>query len=181
MALTIALSAGVAQGLLHYHFGQKEGLYAAVIARRSAAINTARLRALDAVDPADPDALERVLDALVRPPLGPEGGGAAYARIFAAITGISIASAAVFTKIAVPQMIRHGYAPRFAVGVVAGSSVLGMLIPPFGISVYAIKSTLDDRTIGLGQIFAGAAPFAAIMLVVLLLVIAFPWIATGLL
>ncbi|MGY9000378.1 MAG: TRAP transporter large permease [Rhodospirillales bacterium] len=50
--------------------------------------------------------------------------------IFAAITGISIASAAVFTRVAVPEMLRHGYNPRFAVGVVAGSSVLGMLIPP---------------------------------------------------
>ncbi len=49
---------------------------------------------------------------------------------FAAVTGISIASAAVFTKIAVPEMRRHGYTERFAVGVVAGSSVLGMLIPP---------------------------------------------------
>ncbi|MCX7892197.1 MAG: TRAP transporter large permease subunit [Burkholderiales bacterium] len=50
--------------------------------------------------------------------------------VFAAITGISIASAAVFTRVAVPQMLRFGYRPRFAVGVVAGSSVLGMLIPP---------------------------------------------------
>jgi tripartite ATP-independent transporter DctM subunit len=50
--------------------------------------------------------------------------------IFAAITGVSIASAAVFAKVAVPQMIGHGYNARFAVGVVAGSSVLGMLIPP---------------------------------------------------
>ncbi len=50
--------------------------------------------------------------------------------VFAAITGISIASAAVFTRVAVPQMLRFGYNPRFAVGVVAGSSVLGMLIPP---------------------------------------------------
>lgn len=50
--------------------------------------------------------------------------------IFAAITGISIASAAIFTRIAVPEMIRYGHKPRFAVGVVAGSSVLGMLIPP---------------------------------------------------
>ena len=48
---------------------------------------------------------------------------------FAAVTGISIASAAVFTKIAVPEMLHLGYRPRFAVGVVAGSSVLGMLIP----------------------------------------------------
>jgi len=50
--------------------------------------------------------------------------------VFAAITGTSIASASVFTRIAVPEMLRIGYKPRFAVGVVAGSSVLGMLIPP---------------------------------------------------
>lgn len=59
--------------------------------------------------------------------------------VFAAITGISIASAAIFTRIAVPEMIRFGYGKRFAVGVVAGSSVLGMLIPPSVLLiVYAI-------------------------------------------
>ena len=36
--------------------------------------------------------------------------------MFAAITGISIASAAVFSRVAVPQMLRFGYQPRFAVG-----------------------------------------------------------------
>ena len=50
--------------------------------------------------------------------------------IFAAITGVSIASAAVFTKIALPPMKRLGYDKKFAVGTIAGSSVLGMLIPP---------------------------------------------------
>jgi len=50
--------------------------------------------------------------------------------VFAAVTGISIASAAVFTKVAVPEMTRLGYKARFSVGVVTGSSVLGMLIPP---------------------------------------------------
>jgi tripartite ATP-independent transporter DctM subunit len=50
--------------------------------------------------------------------------------VFAAVTGSSIASAAVFSKIATPELLRHGYSPRFSVGVVAGSSVLGMLIPP---------------------------------------------------
>jgi len=50
--------------------------------------------------------------------------------VFAAVTGTSIASASVFTRVAVPEMIRLGYHKRFAVGVVAGSSVLGMLIPP---------------------------------------------------
>ena len=50
--------------------------------------------------------------------------------VFAACTGTSIASASVFTRVAVPEMERHGYTTRFAVGVVAGSSILGMLIPP---------------------------------------------------
>lgn len=50
--------------------------------------------------------------------------------IFAAVTGISIASSAIFSRVAVPQMVAHGYSARFATGTVAGSSVLGMLIPP---------------------------------------------------
>ncbi len=58
---------------------------------------------------------------------------------FAAITGVSIASASVFARVAVPEMMRFGYTPRFAVGVVAGSSVLGMLIPPsVMLIIYAI-------------------------------------------
>ena len=50
--------------------------------------------------------------------------------IFAAVTGSSIASASVFAKIAIPEMVRYRYGKRFAVGIVAGSSVLGMIIPP---------------------------------------------------
>lgn len=75
--------------------------------------------------------------------------------IFAAITGISIASAAVFTKIAVPEMIRHGYTPRFAVGVVAGSSVLGMLIPPSLLLI--LYGILTEQSIG-DLFLAGVLP-----------------------
>ena len=75
--------------------------------------------------------------------------------VFAAITGTSIASASVFTKIAVPEMLRHGYHPRFAVGVVAGSSVLGMLIPP---SVLLIIFGIIAET-SIGHLFiAGIVP-----------------------
>lgn len=66
--------------------------------------------------------------------------------IFAAITGISIASAAIFTKIAVPEMVRHGYTARFAVGIVAGSSVLGMLIPPSLLLI--LYGVLTEQSIG---------------------------------
>ena len=82
----ISLRAGVAQGLLHYHFDNKEGLYAAVIERRSGLINAERLARLDAVDPATPDAVAQILRALMEPPLGPLGGGRAYSRILAGLT-----------------------------------------------------------------------------------------------
>ncbi len=58
---------------------------------------------------------------------------------------------------------------------------IGLLTPPLGLSVYVIKGALDDRSISLNDVFAGAAPFALIMLLTLLLIVAFPWIATGLL
>ncbi len=66
--------------------------------------------------------------------------------VFAAITGISIASAAVFTRVAVPQMLRFGYQPRFAVGVVTGSSVLGMLIPPSLLMI--LYGFLSNQSVG---------------------------------
>ncbi len=73
-------------------------------------------------------------------------GTIAANTIFAAITGISIASAAVFTKIAVPELRRHGYTARFSVGVVAGSSVLGMLIPPSLLLI--LYGLLTEQSIG---------------------------------
>ena len=82
--------------------------------------------------------------------------------IFAAITGISIASAAVFTKIAVPQMIRHGYAPRFATGVVAGSWVLGMLIPPSLLLI--LHGIMTEQSIG-DLFVAGIGPGLRLALV----------------
>jgi C4-dicarboxylate transporter DctM subunit len=61
--------------------------------------------------------------------------------VFASITGISIASATVFSRVAVPEMTRHGYTRKFATGVVAGSSVLGMLLPPSLLFiVYAVQA-----------------------------------------
>ena len=75
--------------------------------------------------------------------------------IFAAITGISIASAAVFTRIAVPEMVRHGYTKQFSVGVVAGSSVLGMLIPPSLLLI--LYGLLTEQSVG-DLFIAGVIP-----------------------
>ncbi|MDU8912530.1 TRAP transporter large permease subunit [Aestuariicoccus sp. MJ-SS9] len=75
--------------------------------------------------------------------------------IFAAVTGVSIASAAVFTRVAVPEMTRHGYRPAFSAGTVAGSSVLGMLIPPSLLLI--IYGVLAEVSIG-GMFIAGVIP-----------------------
>lgn len=66
--------------------------------------------------------------------------------VFAAITGISIASAAVFSRVAVPEMVRSGMDRSLAVGVVAGSSVLGMLIPPSLLLI--LFAILTDSSVG---------------------------------
>jgi tripartite ATP-independent transporter DctM subunit len=58
---------------------------------------------------------------------------------FAAVSGASTATAAVFSRIAIPEMLKYGYQPGFAAGVVAAGGTLASLIPPSGILViYAI-------------------------------------------
>src|SRR5690606_2946603 len=98
-----------------------------------------------------------------------------------AITGISIASAAVFTRVAVPEMLRHGYAPRFSVGVVAGSSVLGMLIPPSLLLI--LYGILTERSIG-DLFIAGVIPGLVLALsfaigIVLMAVLRPHWVYAG--
>ena len=50
--------------------------------------------------------------------------------VFAAVTGVSVASAMTFSRIAYPEMMKFGYNRSFALGSIAGSASLGMLIPP---------------------------------------------------
>ena len=91
--------------------------------------------------------------------------------VFAAVTGVSIASAAVFTRVAVPEMVRHGYRTTFATGTVAGSSVLGMMIPPSLLMI--IYGVLAEQSIG--KLFiAGVMPgfLLAIMFAVMIMLMA---------
>jgi C4-dicarboxylate transporter DctM subunit len=66
--------------------------------------------------------------------------------IFAAITGVSVASAAVFSKIALPEMERLQYDRKFSLGIVAGSSILGMLIPPSVLMI--VYGVITEQAIG---------------------------------
>lgn len=97
-----------------------------------------------------------VAESLLRRLLGGLGIATVAANtVFAAVTGVSIASAAVFTKVAVPEMTRHGYRASFAAGTVAGSSVLGMLIPPSLLLI--IYGVLAEQSIG-RMFIAGLVP-----------------------
>ncbi len=97
-----------------------------------------------------------VAEALLRRVRGGLGMATVAANtVFAAVTGISIASAAVFTKVAVPEMLRHGYTLRFATGAVAGSSILGMMIPPSLLMI--IYGVLAEQSIG-KMFIAGIIP-----------------------
>jgi tripartite ATP-independent transporter DctM subunit len=70
-------------------------------------------------------------------------GGAAA---FGAASGSSVGSATLFTKLALPEMLRHGYDKRLASASIAISGTLAVLIPPSAlIVVYAI---LTDSSIG---------------------------------
>ena len=70
--------------------------------------------------------------------------------LFSFVTGVSIASAATFSRIAYPEMRRFGYHNGFALGAVAGSSCLGMLIPPSVLMI--VWGILTEQSIG--QLFA---------------------------
>ncbi|WP_127114316.1 TetR/AcrR family transcriptional regulator [Shimia sediminis] len=86
----ISLQAGVAQGLIHYHFQNKAQLFESMVKRRSSHINGARADSLDALFAAEtPPALEDIVESLFRPPLafgrdeGTDTGP--YARLLASV------------------------------------------------------------------------------------------------
>jgi C4-dicarboxylate transporter, DctM subunit len=66
--------------------------------------------------------------------------------VFAAVTGVSIASAAAFSRIAYPEMMKLGYKQSFALGAVAGSACLGMLIPPSVLLI--VWAILTEMSVG---------------------------------
>jgi TRAP-type C4-dicarboxylate transport system permease large subunit len=57
---------------------------------------------------------------------------------------------------------------------------IGLLTPPFGLSVFTIKSALDDKALRVGEIFRGSVPFVVAMVVSLAIIVAFPGIAVWL-
>ncbi len=89
------------------------------------------------------DSMAKWLSGL-RAPLGV--AVAAASAVFGMLTGTSMVVAAMFTQLALPEMLKAKYNRQFSAGIIAGSSILGMLIPP---SLFAILyGILANESIG---------------------------------
>jgi len=94
-------------------------------------------------------------------------GGLAVATVFAtagfaAVSGASTATAAVFSRVAIPEMLRHGYDEKLASGVVAAGGTLASLIPPSAILV--IYAIIVEESVG-ALLLAGFLPGAVSALI----------------
>ncbi|WP_109464125.1 TRAP transporter large permease [Albibacillus kandeliae] len=110
-------------------------------------------------------------------------GGLAVSTVFAtagfaAVSGASVATAAVFARIAIPEMQAVGYNKKFAAGVVAAGGTLASLIPPSAILViYAIIVEQDVGKLLLAGFIPGA--FSAVIYASLIIGIAVIWKNVG--
>jgi C4-dicarboxylate transporter DctM subunit len=106
--------------------------------------------------------------------LSPVKGGLAIATVFAcgifgAMSGASLAAAAVMSSIAMPEMRRHGYSDELAAGAIGIGATLDILIPPsVGMVIYGITT---QTSIG-KLLIAGIVPgiIVAIFLVIAIVV-----------
>jgi tripartite ATP-independent transporter DctM subunit len=105
--------------------------------------------------------------------LGWVPGGLAVATVmaatgFAAVSGASTATAAVFARVAVPDMLRANYDRRLAAGVVAAGGTLATLIPPSALLV--IYAIIVEESVG-DLLVAGFLPGLVSALIYVLLIV----------
>ena len=101
-------------------------------------------------------------------------GGLAVATVFAtagfaAVSGASTATAAVFSRVAIPEMLKEGYDKKLAAGVVAAGGTLASLIPPSAILV--IYAIIVEESVG-ALLLAGFLPgiFSALVYAAIIIV-----------
>ena len=76
--------------------------------------------------------------------------------IFSAMCGSSVATAIAMGTIMIPAMLREGYAPRFAGGILACAGTLGILIPPsLAFVVYGVLADASIPRLFLGGVIPG--------------------------
>jgi tripartite ATP-independent transporter DctM subunit len=100
--------------------------------------------------------------------------------LFAFVTGVSIAAAAAFSRIAYPEMMRYGYRRDFALGCVAGSACLGMLIPPSVLMiVWAVLTEISIGKLFLAGVIPGIITAGGMVAYVVIAAIIKPELAGG--
>ena len=100
--------------------------------------------------------------------------------LFAFVTGVSIAAAAAFSRIAYPQMMRYGYRKDFALGCIAGSACLGMLIPPSVLMiVWAVLTELSIGKLFLAGVIPGVITAGGMIVYVVVAAILKPELVGG--
>jgi C4-dicarboxylate transporter DctM subunit len=100
--------------------------------------------------------------------------------LFAFVTGVSIAAAAAFSRIAYPEMMRFGYRRDFALGCVAGSACLGMLIPPSVLMiVWAVLTEISIGKLFLAGVIPGIITAGGMIVYVVIAAIIKPELAGG--
>ena len=89
--------------------------------------------------------------------------------------GIMLITLPVF----LPLVDAHGF-DQIWFGIITVIAIeLGLLTPPFGLSVFVVKASLPKNlNVSLGDIFTGSTPFVIAMLFVIAILIYFPWIVT---
>jgi tripartite ATP-independent transporter DctM subunit len=100
--------------------------------------------------------------------------------LFGFVTGVSIAAAAAFSRIAYPEMMRYGYDRKYALGAISGSSCLGMLIPPSVLMiVWAVLTEISIGKLFLAGVVPGLLTAGAMCAWVVVLAILKPELAGG--
>ncbi len=115
----------------------------------------------------------QMFDALLRW-FGQTPGGIAHASvgacgIFAAVSGSSLATAATMGSVACPEMIKRGYSPQLAYGVIAAGGTLGILIPPsIAMIIYGTTVGAPITELFIAGILPGILMMVSFMAIVLL-------------
>jgi len=110
-------------------------------------------------------------------------GGLAVASVFSgamfgAMSGTSVASATVMSRMAVPPMDRHGYSRALSTGAVAAGSTLSTLIPPSVVLiVYGISTETSVGRLLMAGLVPGVLMAVALAVVIVVAVLVRPSLA----
>ena len=91
------------------------------------------------------------LNRLTRGLTGALGVATCYScALFGAISGSAAATGAIFTRLTLPEMRRHGYDKQFAAGIVVSAGTFATMIPPSGLMIVYCLFTQQS----VGKLFA---------------------------